>query len=89
MEATMSAPTTFGERLKARRNELGLTLSQLSDRVGIHLQSLAKIESGDRPNPTWDTVTSICTALDVTPDYFFEPLPVFPPDDAPRGGKRK
>lgn len=36
----------------------------------MHLQSLAKIESGTRPNPTWDTVLRLAEIFGVTPDAF-------------------
>lgn len=101
----MAESLVFGERLKRRRVALGLTLAALSEAVGIHLQSLAKIESGDRAHPRWDTVVALCRALNVTPDYFFDPdandlLPdgadepsegahSSHPDPAPRPSKRK
>ena len=90
MNALMARPVEFGAQVRSRRVELGLTLAAVADRAGMHLQSLAKIENGLRPNPTWETVIAISKALDVTPDYFL-PADEPPADpDPPRAmGKRK
>jgi transcriptional regulator with XRE-family HTH domain len=56
--------TRFATRLRAIRTELGLTLAELSDRAGMHLQSIAKLESGQR-EPSWATVQALARALGV------------------------
>lgn len=38
----------LGERLKARRKEMGLTLAKLSKLTGIHASHLGRIERGER-----------------------------------------
>lgn len=90
MDAVMSQPGTFGIRLRERRLALGLTLAQLADRAGMHLQGVAKVESGARPNPTWETIIALCKALGVTPDYFYTVAEVEPVPEPPKPmGKRK
>ena len=70
MTTTMSTTPTFGERLRAMRTARGLTLAELANRAGMHLQGVANIESGRRPNPTWETVVALSKALGVSPDAF-------------------
>ncbi len=91
----MSSASAFGTRLRALRLERGLTLQQLAERSGMHLQGLAKIESGQRSHPAWDTVCSLAEAMGVPTDAFRDTdddrgddAPEYPPDDPPRG-KRK
>lgn len=38
----------FGEQLKARRKEKGLTLAKLSELTGVHTTHLGRIERGER-----------------------------------------
>lgn len=38
----------LGERLKARRKEMGLTLTELSELSGVHYSYLGRIERGKR-----------------------------------------
>lgn len=75
METLMTTGARFGERLKARRSALGLTLAELGEATGMHLNGISKIENGLNPNPTWETIVKLCEALDVTPDYFYLPEP--------------
>jgi transcriptional regulator with XRE-family HTH domain len=48
-----------------------MTLAELSDRAGLHLQSLARLERGER-SPAWETVLALAEALGVTPNDFLE-----------------
>ena len=38
----------------------------------MHLQAVAKIESGRTPNPTWETIVALSKALGVSTDAFLE-----------------
>lgn len=59
----------FGNRVKARRKELGLSQLQLALRIGYKDKStVAKIESGDRDLPR-SKIVEIAEALSVTPQY--------------------
>ena len=54
----------IGGRLQARRKELGITQEDAAERVGITVVYLSKIENG-RVYPTLETLSNICTELDV------------------------
>lgn len=58
--------TTISETLKARRQERGYTLKQLSARTGISLVSLTKYEKG-RGYPNVSSLYKLCTVLEL--DY--------------------
>ena len=54
----MRHDTGFAVRLRALREASGLTLAELSERAGMHLQGLAKLEAGTR-EPQWGTVIAL------------------------------
>jgi transcriptional regulator with XRE-family HTH domain len=56
----------FCRRLRDKRNELGLTQSQLADKLGIRQPSVAQLESGEYV-PSLDTVDTVCRALGIDP----------------------
>lgn len=60
---------TTGERIKARRQELGMTQSELGERLGIQKSAISKIERGAVVNLKRDTIARLCTVLDCTPSY--------------------
>lgn len=61
----MPSPTeTIGQRLRARRVELGLTLAQVAEQAGLSLPYVSNLERG-RGNPTLDALTALAQALDV------------------------
>ena len=47
-EAGHRALVAFGERMRARRRELGLTQETLAERCGLHWTYLGQIERGRR-----------------------------------------
>jgi transcriptional regulator with XRE-family HTH domain len=51
-------------RVKARREELGLTKSYLARRAGISRQTLAPIEQDDGHEPLASIMTALVTVLD-------------------------
>jgi transcriptional regulator with XRE-family HTH domain len=61
----------LGKRIKALRNERGLTLVQLGQRVGLSASYLSQIERGVTM-PSLTRLTAIAGALDVEVGYFFE-----------------
>lgn len=61
----------LGKRLKALRNQRGLTLAQLGQRVDLSASNLSQIERGVTM-PSLPRLTSIAEALDVEVGYFFE-----------------
>lgn len=61
----MSTTPTLGDRIRARRVGLGLTLAVVSERSGLSLQYVSNLERG-RGNPTLDALTALANALDLT-----------------------
>ena len=57
----------IGEHLRLRRHELGLSLRELADRLGVSASLISQIERG-RANPSVSTLYSIVQALDVSLD---------------------
>src|SRR4051794_10252016 len=62
--AVMGAGKLLGTNLRARRDEQGLSLSELARRSGIAKGTLSQLESG-AGNPTIETVFSLSNALSV------------------------
>jgi transcriptional regulator with XRE-family HTH domain len=57
----------IGEQLRARRHELGWSLRDLADRLGVSPSLISQIERG-RANPSVSTLYSIVQALDISLD---------------------
>lgn len=58
--------------VRARRTELGLTQTQLSELSGIAQARIAVLESGKHV-PTLDTIVRLARALKVPPDALLRP----------------
>ena len=54
----------IGQQLKAARKALKLTLSQTSERTGVSVSGLSKIENG-LVSPSFDVIKRICDGLDL------------------------
>lgn len=54
------------ERLKLKRDQLGLSLRQLSEAAGVSFETIRKIETG-KAIPKVDTCERIAIALGVSP----------------------
>jgi transcriptional regulator with XRE-family HTH domain len=65
---------SFGERLKALRQNAGLTQDQLAQQVGLYRESIARLENGTR-DPGWNTVQAICRVLGVDCRIFMDAAP--------------
>lgn len=50
-------------QLKAAREEKGLSLADLTDLTGMDRSALSKLETGQRPNPTIDTLVRYAEAV--------------------------
>lgn len=55
----------LGQRIRARRRELGMPLSQLAEMAGTTIGALSQIERG-RFNPSLKTLRTIARSLDVS-----------------------
>ena len=63
----MTAPLTFGEWLKRRRQGLGLTQKELARRVGYALVTLRKVEA-DELRPSGQMARKLAEALELAPE---------------------
>lgn len=63
------APTVFGQRVRRRRKELGLSLQQLAGRTGLTASFLSLVERGQN-NPSLQSLHGLAEALDVPLFYF-------------------
>lgn len=62
-----------GHRIKAIREEQGLSQRQFALMIRVHRNSLAKIERGET-NMTVNTLEKVIAGLGVTPEEFFKGL---------------
>lgn len=62
---------TQGERLRAIRKELNLTLEKFGDKLGVQRSAVSKIELGDR-SLTDQMIKSICREFNVSYDYLVD-----------------
>lgn len=60
----------FGDRLRKRREELGLSRNELAGRLGIKPRALGFYETNDR-EPSFDIVCKLADVLDCSVDYLF------------------
>lgn len=68
----------FGERVRDRRNELGLSQEAAAPRCGVHWTFLGQVERGQR-NLSLHNITKIAAGLDIDPGDLMRALP--PPLD--------
>ncbi len=57
----------LGDRIKQRREELGLTMEDLGNRVGVAKSTVMKWEHGDIAHMRLDKITALVKALGVSP----------------------
>ncbi|MEI8360788.1 MAG: helix-turn-helix transcriptional regulator [bacterium] len=60
--------STIGKNLKKLRELKGISQDRLSKLADISLNTIAKLELGENPNPTIDTLNKISKALGVKVD---------------------
>lgn len=60
---------TIGERIKQLREQQGLTLEELGNKVGVGKSTVRKWENGMIENMRRDKIAKLAKALDVTPVY--------------------
>ena len=56
--------------LKERREAAGLSLQKLGEKADISDSTISKIESGETPNPKWNTVCILAKALNFSEQEF-------------------
>ena len=57
----------LGWYVRLRRRELGLSVTALAEKAGMSQSYLSQIETGDRGNPSPESLTSLAAALEVSP----------------------
>lgn len=80
-----SATATFGERVKTRREALGLSQEALAHRCHVHWTFLGQVERGQR-NLNLHNLLKIAAGLGVDPGELVHGLT--PPDPDPQPAKR-
>lgn len=65
----------FGARIRARREELGLSQEAAALRCGIHWTQLGKVERGQR-SVRLENIVKIASGLDVPPGVLLDGVPV-------------
>ena len=59
----------FKDKLKSRRLELGLTMGEVAEKVGVSTPTILRYESGDIKNVRDDKIKALADVLKVTPSY--------------------
>jgi XRE family transcriptional regulator of biofilm formation len=59
------SPKRLGKVLKQRREKKGMTQAALAEKVGVGQTYIAKLESGDKKNPTLDLLKKLAKTLGV------------------------
>ncbi|MEV7425252.1 helix-turn-helix domain-containing protein [Streptomyces sp. NPDC091212] len=75
--------TAVGPRLRALRRDRGTTLNQLSEKTGISLSTLSRLESGQR-KPTLELLLPLAKAYGVQLDELVDAPPTGDPRVHPR-----
>ena len=78
----------FGEKIKTRRCELGLSQTELASVCGISLRSVQNYESGQRHPANIVIVRKIAAALKLSQEYLLDDAAQYVIDAAARGGDR-
>ncbi len=61
----------FGDRIRALRQDRGLSQERLAEMAGVHRTYLSSLERGER-NVSLDNIYAIAAALGVSPAELFE-----------------
>ncbi|KDA44541.1 helix-turn-helix domain-containing protein [Frankia sp. BMG5.23] len=61
-----AATQVFGERVRARRHQLGLSQEQLADECGLHWTFVGQVERGKR-NISLHNILKLAEALKIDP----------------------
>jgi transcriptional regulator with XRE-family HTH domain len=63
----------FGDRVRARRRELGLSQEALAEKTGLHRTYIGSLERGQR-NVAVLNILTLCRALETTPGRLLDGL---------------
>lgn len=67
-DGTGECEATFGARLRALRNDKGLTQEEMSRMIGLSRPQIANLEA-NRSDPSMDTLRALMTKFDVSADW--------------------
>lgn len=59
----------FKDKIKTRRIELGLTLEEVAEKMGVSAPTIQRYESGEIQNMRRDKVKKLADALNLSPSY--------------------
>lgn len=60
---------TIGQKIKARRKELGMSAEELGEKLGKNRSTIYRYENGDIEKLPFDFLEPIAKALQTTPEY--------------------
>ena len=60
---------TTGERIKQLRQQLGMTQTELGNKIGVQTAAIYKYENGLVVNLKRDVIAKLADALETTPSY--------------------
>ena len=67
----------FGQRVRARREELGLSQEAAASQVGVHWTYLGQVERGQR-SARVENILKLARGLDTTPGALLDGVPIAP-----------
>lgn len=62
----------FRDKIKSLRNKLGMTMDELSKKVGVSTPTIQRYESGEIKNVRRDKIQLLADALETTPSYLMD-----------------
>lgn len=74
-------PSPLGDKIRARREALGMSLDDLALKTQSSKSYLWDIENKDNPKPSADKVAKIAAALEVTTEYLMDQSALTPDED--------
>lgn len=65
----MYSPSEIGKRITLRREELGASMEEIAQKVGVHKSTIQRYEAGSIQRIKLPVVESIASALSVAPEW--------------------
>lgn len=62
----------MGEKIRKRREELGISQAELAEMTGISRVQISNYERGACKGANWQNLRKLAAALKVKPNYFFD-----------------
>ena len=58
--------STIAKNIRQQRKKIGFSQDKLSKLAGVAYNTIVKIESGENPNPTIETLQKVAKALNIS-----------------------